>query len=137
MTEWQPIETAPKDGTPIVLYAGRYGALGMGICCGAWRWNQWRIYGVANGPPSSGKKKETQWLDEVAPTHWRPLPPPPGEAPAPSRDLIPAAEVTPLVEKLRCRAGDYLFPDEWETGAQFAFNNAADELAALIGEAEK
>lgn len=61
--EWPPIETAPKDGTPILLYrrgqyTGYYGGADSG-----WRFND---------PLKTG-----MW---PLPTHWRPLPPPPKEA---------------------------------------------------------
>lgn len=60
MTTWQPIETAPKDGTSILL-ADNYG--GMQICW--WDSYDWR-----------------HDLDDVCstfddPTHWMPLPPSP------------------------------------------------------------
>ena len=60
-SQWQPIETAPKDGTDVVVYLAN------------------------NRPPIvAGYFKETnEWLayDEpmntVFPTHWMPLPPAP------------------------------------------------------------
>jgi len=68
---WQPIETAPKDGTAIML----------GARCGAWIGKYLPIY-------QSGYKPENPWsslmlnhdhLSEkrYQPTHWMPLPPPP------------------------------------------------------------
>jgi len=74
---WQPIETAPKDGTPALVYASREGWRGSAIVCAFYHANQWRIYGVVNGPPFTGKIKSTQCLDEVIPSHWMPLPAPP------------------------------------------------------------
>ena len=68
--EWQPIETAPKDGTFIILgYAGSHVSEG--------RW-------VSD--PSRNHWRETGWFDTDAdvlcdhpgrPTHWMPLPEPP------------------------------------------------------------
>jgi hypothetical protein len=61
MSEWQPIETAPKDGTFILVYG-------------------------------YGDYHHAFWLDQgngfwfsiddslVDPTHWMPLPSPPGDA---------------------------------------------------------
>jgi hypothetical protein len=72
--DWQPIETAPKDGTPIILYATRLGWPGRSRVCGAFYGNQWRIYGCANGEPNAKKRHPVQWLDEVQPTEWMPLP---------------------------------------------------------------
>jgi len=53
---WQKIETAPKDGTTVLLYIPDAGG---GIACGHWdvRWCA------------------SEYL--VVPTHWRALPPPP------------------------------------------------------------
>lgn len=58
---WQPIETAPKDGTEILVYA-------PGFCQTA----LWESYTFSEGwvNDSSGN-----WLND--PTHWMPLPEPP------------------------------------------------------------
>jgi hypothetical protein len=61
---WQKIESAPRDGT-CVLLAGR-----EGICTGTWneRRRQWQVY------------TEDGWFEvEVYPTHWMPLPAPPAD----------------------------------------------------------
>lgn len=63
---WMPIETAPRDGTPIWLYTW------AGQCEGYWNYGEWVqdavycTYDGAGGPAFQG-----------APTHWMPLPPPP------------------------------------------------------------
>jgi hypothetical protein len=61
MSEWQPIETAPKDGTPVDLWTAEDGR--FADAC----WN------------STRRRWETQWerLANSVPTHWMPLPPPP------------------------------------------------------------
>lgn len=79
--QWQPIETAPKDGTEVLLFApGR-------LTYGAW---------VEPSPEPNIKYRdgfapEPEWEDfepywsswdggfttEHPPTHWMPLPPPP------------------------------------------------------------
>lgn len=63
MSEWQPIETAPKDGTS-VLVVGAYGYVLMA------RWKEmtrvpsrWESYGLG--------------AIRFEPTHWMPLPEPP------------------------------------------------------------
>lgn len=56
MTDWQPIETAPRDGTVIIVYAP-----GL-FQTAAWIDGYW-----TNACES--------WLDDV--THWMPLPEPP------------------------------------------------------------
>ena len=69
MTDWQPILTAPKDGTIILFYCGLCGRGDTQL--GIW-WS-----GIGNS--------EGHWetLDGLAlegphhPTHWMPLPEPP------------------------------------------------------------
>jgi len=66
MSEWQPIETAPKDGTPILLgIAGpHYWPRSAWWCLDEERWV------VHKGGRFSA------WFD-IPPTHWMPLPSPP------------------------------------------------------------
>jgi hypothetical protein len=61
---WQPIETAPKDGTRIIVYRTGYAEAG---CIGFWSndYDEWRIAGAGNC-----------FLNA---THWAPLPQPPKE----------------------------------------------------------
>lgn len=61
--QWRPIESAPKDGTWVLLWCG---------WCIEGRWFE------------NGERVQNQWSDDgmgVNPifhvTHWRPLPPPP------------------------------------------------------------
>ncbi len=58
MNEWQPIETAPKDGTHILGWCKRYGAIEV------WWFQDMHYY--------------AGWMDsgdsEPEPSHWMPLP---------------------------------------------------------------
>lgn len=77
MSEWQDIETAPKDGTAVLVYATRDGWTdGARIVCARFGGlgPRWSIYGC--GPIG----RSEQWLDVCNPTHWMPLPPPPQDA---------------------------------------------------------
>ena len=69
MSEWQPIETAPKDGTLILAWDGCQ----HDIC----EWWDGSISGV-RGP---SERDAGWWIDndrgEMKPTHWQPLPDPP------------------------------------------------------------
>lgn len=72
---WQPIETAPKDGTRIMLFcSGKYGAV-----FGHWNKDQYS----KKPRPYWTNDKEQLWgvYDTRAnqPTHWKPLPKPPKE----------------------------------------------------------
>lgn len=76
--DWQPIETAPKDGTYILVWSEREGWRGNPrMVCATWEpsgTGAWAIYGA--GPT----RHSEQWLDRgIIPTHWMPLPEPPKE----------------------------------------------------------
>ena len=63
MSEWQPIETAPKDGTPVLV---------------------WRTPEKGRNHRRMGidRWKEGLWWHsrkEMQPTHWMPVPAPPAE----------------------------------------------------------
>lgn len=66
MSEWQPIETAPKDSTQILAYAfnERFGNM---------------FYGVAEWATKKSADTVAGWFWPYAirPTHWMPLPTPP------------------------------------------------------------
>jgi Protein of unknown function (DUF551) len=60
MNEWQPIETAPRDGTEILLFArGQHDDVYRGV-------GQW-----------SEHSNSWFWSFAIRPTHWMPLPEPP------------------------------------------------------------
>lgn len=85
MSEWKPIETAPKDGTPILLWGGRPDSSSDFIgfdtntstfpsetVVGWWEEyrpgaGEWRYCSYDSGIYG-------EWED---PTHWTPLPEPP------------------------------------------------------------
>lgn len=66
MNNWPPINTAPKDGTEILLWTH------AGIIQASWDWHDWGYFPVY--PTYDG-------IGGVAlsskPTHWQPLPEPP------------------------------------------------------------
>jgi hypothetical protein len=62
MAEWQPIKSAPKDRSAILLYEDEN--TGLGTFVGYFTGVQWL--------PLTGSS-----LWEAAPTHWMPLPAPP------------------------------------------------------------
>jgi hypothetical protein len=67
---WQPIATAPKDGTPIILAV----AGGDYYPRSAW-WSAWANNWVVR---ENDAQTEATYLT-TAPTHWMPLPEPPAE----------------------------------------------------------
>lgn len=66
MSEWQPIETAPKDGTEIIIFGSRvyfHPVMARYENDGWW---------VPDAP------LECPWTELASePTHWQPLPDPP------------------------------------------------------------
>ena len=67
--EWQPIETAPKDGTEVLVYGD---GQGMSV---AW-WETKYIWVRPGAWVSDFGRSDTHTHE---PSHWMPLPPPPGE----------------------------------------------------------
>jgi hypothetical protein len=69
MSEWKPIETAPKNGTRILLGRFKSDCPMNGRCAVDW----WSLPEDGRGWIGFGKFNPTYW----PPTHWMPLPPPP------------------------------------------------------------
>lgn len=64
--QWQPIETAPKDGTPVLVYDANWcGNMGPRVTPAGW------------APYTDGGG---YWPGVTEPTHWQPLPAPPEAA---------------------------------------------------------
>lgn len=81
--EWQPIETAPKDGTVILFWSTR-----DGVCIGRWceqKYKRWeavdettqRLAGVDDYSDWSANNGESVGMWSKGATHWMPLPEPP------------------------------------------------------------
>ena len=67
---WQPIETAPKDGTPILSHKAGVWAMPMIVC--------W-LDGPGIGEPAWRQYDAEPSIVRRHPTHWMPLPTPPRE----------------------------------------------------------
>lgn len=63
-TAWQPIATAPRDGTRVLLWRADYEVMETGFHFQTDEEDCWRFWGGAR---------------LYAPTHWQPLPPPPAQ----------------------------------------------------------
>lgn len=75
MSEWLPIETAPKDGRELLVFGKR------GIDIARWQTDP-SIWERENVPCWAVFEPEDMFysvylLDDDAPTHWQPLPEPP------------------------------------------------------------
>jgi len=78
---WQPIETAPKDGSWILVFGDRYDRESLPPIGAA----RWEVRTFQSWQQVSDTRKElvtedaSDWDCEsgIAPTHWQPLPEPP------------------------------------------------------------
>lgn len=75
MAEWQPIETAPKDGTEILgferMKTGDYFKVVY------WTLDGDDIYGNGGNPVPGWTAPDDGYVGGFSPTHWQPLPDPP------------------------------------------------------------
>jgi hypothetical protein len=60
---WRPIDTAPKDGTKVLLWWPHWSEIPM---VGECRYQKWRANDAIEDSSTT-----------IGPTHWQPLPPPP------------------------------------------------------------
>jgi hypothetical protein len=95
---WQPIGTAPRDGTRVLLWCADEFFMHAGFeprsaNIGSWwssetqpEWPFWslrRKRGIPDGWAGTVDRKDGEDNDDIwpvwmSPTHWMPLPPPPG-----------------------------------------------------------
>lgn len=84
MSEWQPIETAPKDETEILVYGEETRTIaGWGMIYSPYgdaRRKGWRCEAT---PDIEGHAS-----DGIEPTHWMPLPAPPREPVTINADVL-------------------------------------------------
>lgn len=74
MSQWMPIETAPDDGTAILLFDGH---CFRGVCIALLKDS--RIWYCQRGMRTPSAREVDGWSDTPF-THWMPLPPLPDEA---------------------------------------------------------
>ena len=79
MSKWQKIETAPKDGTTVLLYP--WPGQAHGVMVGVWEavdeYSEWhgKSFTFAGFVDDYYSQEPIDW----EPTHWMPLPEPPEE----------------------------------------------------------
>ena len=74
--KWQPIKTAPKDGTEILLFGKYEGEIHLsdeGVIIG-----RFNVYAYPEDSPDVWIGARSDYYEvDIAPTHWAPLPSPP------------------------------------------------------------
>lgn len=73
---WQPIGTAPRDGTHVLVCSvGKYESGEMSVA----RWDGVHWQGLVDGFEAVRYMSDfgTEYLEHECPTHWMPLPAPP------------------------------------------------------------
>jgi hypothetical protein len=73
MSEWLPIETAPKDGTTILAWSKYL----LEPVTAAWRRNAWMASWEKGAVIEYQGDYGTEYKDASPLTHWQPLPTPP------------------------------------------------------------
>lgn len=91
---WRPIETAPKDGTKVLLF---YPGPHRGVCVGVFIDRQTFEYGkLAHRHQYWYTRATLVPADNLQPTHWMPLPAPPGLCSV-ELDVVPFTETQTAV----------------------------------------
>lgn len=83
---WQPIASAPKDGSPMLMYCPELNRrvdppeLAANTIIGFWLDASWRSIECEDfgcmGSSQTGWMSSMEWI-EINPTHWMPIPEPP------------------------------------------------------------
>jgi hypothetical protein len=79
MSEWQPIETAPQDGEPILIWKPAERMVGEYMMAAYWHDDADGFVPVG-GIYKQGYRSSVTGTDQGYPTHWMPLPAPPKDA---------------------------------------------------------
>jgi len=75
MSDWQPIETAPKDGTYVMVWPPTYSGA---VSCAVW---DWQTDHKRPRPFWQRLDTDSAWTSRNhPPTHWMPVPEGPEEA---------------------------------------------------------
>lgn len=84
MADWRPIKTAPKDGSPMLMWLATpisrnrsVEGITANTAIGFWLEGGWKSIECedcgAMGSTLTGWMNDWQWID-INPTHWMPLP---------------------------------------------------------------
>lgn len=82
MSEWQPIETAPKNGTYVLLYGEPWDDGRPSAQVARWKAERREEWEYVNADTQKRRVVEDGWWEcELYATHWMPLPAPPVSGP--------------------------------------------------------
>jgi len=81
VSEWQPIETAPKDGTLIWVVDEKH-TIHIAFWQSKWNWKRFKVDRTFQAVWSHDIPAEREDGEKVNATDWMPLPLPPTEAPS-------------------------------------------------------
>lgn len=72
MSEWFDVFTAPKDGTPILIWdaLSMWDRIGCHVVVARWHGDDWQLLDSATADEYPGN-------GPIRPAHWMPLPKPP------------------------------------------------------------
>lgn len=119
-SQWQPIASAPKDGAAIILAS--WGGSSDGDLFPWWiEESEWLIDGRNEGWHLTGERRKT--IERFPPTHWMPLPAPPGKEntvgePRPEGTSISPPDVRrETIEECAKVAEQWLCDDGWDESA--------------------
>lgn len=74
MSNWQPIETGPKDGSRVLLYFPPNGNRSERIEAGYWEIQKWHNRPKPYWSGDCERSLGVTWYRLTQPTHWQPLP---------------------------------------------------------------
>jgi len=79
MSEWLPIESAPKDGEPVLIWKPDERMVGEYMMAAYWDDSHYKEPGwvPVGGIYKQGYFSDVTESDQGYPTHWMPLPAPP------------------------------------------------------------
>jgi len=79
MSEWKPIDSAPKDGTRVLFGRKAW------VTIGRWQTVDYDHYAgmsIRAWVADTAGRESPRMVTDFQPTHWQPLPPPPDQEPA-------------------------------------------------------
>lgn len=108
---WRPIDTAPKDGTPILLWDER------GAAIGRWNHSVTTVNGEVRSDYAFWKAPGRGLLmSDFTPEYWMPLPEAPGAGPVDKGEYLDRiAHALDRIARAMTSKMEFHYGDDWET----------------------